>query len=395
MVKKNSLISFVFILCIFLFFQSNGIACTGFMMEKDGLVLTGHNKDWWSPDSYIRSYPAEESKFGRMYFEIPYPIVFSNSYNVLAGGMNDQGLFYESYVTPLLFASFELFKPPLFKTPVTYLMERCSTVAEVVDYIESHNLFFLNYLLGSGQVFVIDKTGDAAIIEGDEIIRKTQDFQICTNFLQSNPGLGNYPCWRYETAEEMLVNTTELSIPRFEEILNATQQEGFTQYSTICDLNNGIMKVYHFQDYEHPIEFDIHEETSMDEHSYYLPSLFEPASNQAPLKPETPIGPSNGKKDEQYIYQTNTTDPDNPPEEIYYKWEFSDGTQSYWLLNREPYGGKVAKTWEKQGTYTVRVKARDIYGKESPWSDPLEVSMPKTKICSMESLRFVIKQFRI
>ena len=57
-------------------------------------------------------------------------------------------------------------------------------------------------------------------------------------------------------------------------------------------------------------------------------------------------------------------------------------------LNNPPTIGAVLATnnvdttngnWTKKGTYEVRVKARDQYGAESEWSDPLIVSMPKIK----------------
>jgi hypothetical protein len=368
--------------CIVLFISMGGFsitsACTGFTAHDNNTVLTGHNKDWWSPDTMIRVYPADADSYGRIFFEIPYPHIFNSNYQVPAGGMNDQGLFYESYVTPMLFASFEPLKPPIFRNPVTYLMEKCATVEEVVDYIESHNLFFVNYLLCSGQVFVIDKTGDAAIIEGDEIIRINGNYQVCTNFLQSDPSLGNYPCWRYDTAVSMLENMTELSVFYFNEICNATHQEGFTQYSTICDLTNGIMHVYHFHDYSRSVVLDVNKETSKDAHMYYLPSLFEPDSNLPPFKPMMPQGPSNGVKKEEYIFETNTSDVDNDQTELYYMWDFGDGTQTNWLYNRAPYWGKARHTWNRPGTYFIKVKARDIYGKESNWSDALKFTVSKS-----------------
>jgi len=377
--KILSIIAIIFISSIF-FMSSLVNACSGFTAHNDSVVLTGHNKDWWSPDTNILVYPADAESYGRIFFEIPYPHIFNNNYQVLAGGMNDQGLFYESYVTPLLFASFELLKPPIFKSPVSYLMEKCATVEEVIDYIESHNLFFVNYLLCSGQVFVIDKTGDSAIIEGDEIIRKEGSFQVCTNFLHSHPELGNYPCWRYNNAVSMLENMTDLSVSYFNEILDATHQEGFTQYSTICDLTNGIIYLYHFHDYTRSVKINLQYEFSKDPHSYYLPALFEPDTNQAPLQPLKPIGPTEGVKKQEYIFETNTTDVDNDPTQLYYKWDFGDNYQTSWLYNRAPYYGKAIHSWAKPDTYLIKVKSRDIYGKESDWSEPLEITITRSRL---------------
>ena len=348
-------------------------ACSGFMAIKEEVVLVGHNKDWWSPDTTIHVYPAEEGSYARLFIEIPYPHIFNSDYMVLAGGINEQGLCYESFVTPFKLASFEWFKPLLFKYPVDHILQKYSTVDEVVDFIESHNLFFLNYILCSGQLFVVDKTGDAAIIEGDDIIRLSDDYMVCTNFLHSSPNLGGYPCWRYDTAVSLLQSMTALSVSYFNEILNTIHQEYYTQYSWIYEMNGGVLHLYHYYDYSNEIILDLKEEFQMSAHSYYLPSLFEPADNQAPEKPQMPQGPATGKRETPYWFDTNTTDSDNHPFELYYTWDWGDGTQTYWLLNRPPYWGAAQNSWKKKGVYEVKVKARDIYGKESPWSDSLQI----------------------
>ena len=36
--------------------------------------------------------------------------------------------------------------------------------------------------------------------------------------------------------------------------------------------------------------------------------------------------------------------------------------------------------WDVQGTYEIRVKAKDENGHMSTWSEPIEVTMPKNKI---------------
>ena len=98
-----------------------------------------------------------------------------------------------------------------------------------------------------------------------------------------------------------------------------------------------------------------------------------------PEKPARPQGAVNGKKDEQYTYSTSTIDPDG--DQIYYRWDWGDGTFSKWV---GPYDSgdtmSYAHSWYKNGNYNIRVKAKDVYGKESTWSDPLSVSMPKNKL---------------
>jgi len=65
---------------------------------------------------------------------------------------------------------------------------------------------------------------------------------------------------------------------------------------------------------------------------------------------------------------------------IYYLFDWGDGTYSGWVGPFE--SGKKAKIshiWNGKGTYNIRVKAKDIGGAQSEWSDIFEVSMPREK----------------
>jgi len=94
----------------------------------------------------------------------------------------------------------------------------------------------------------------------------------------------------------------------------------------------------------------------------------------APSKPSTPSGEENGKVRNEYTYESMTYDEDG--DMLYYIWDFGDGSS----VCMGPYqSGEKSYTnhsWAKRGSYEVKVKAKDIYGKESQWSDPLPVKMP-------------------
>jgi len=106
--------------------------------------------------------------------------------------------------------------------------------------------------------------------------------------------------------------------------------------------------------------------------------IINPGENHAPEKPETPQGPTSGNTGNSYTYTTSTTDPDG--DQVYYKFDWGDGTSSGWL---GPYdSGEEAQAnhiWANRGSYPVKVKARDVHDEESVWSDPLSVAMPKSK----------------
>jgi hypothetical protein len=107
------------------------------------------------------------------------------------------------------------------------------------------------------------------------------------------------------------------------------------------------------------------------------------ASNNAPNKPSTPNGTINGRAGNSYTYYTDATDPDG--DKLKYGWDKdSDGTVDIWDDNGGSYytSGVTISTsisWSSRGTYSLKVIAEDEHGAQSPWSDPLSVSMPKNK----------------
>ena len=93
-----------------------------------------------------------------------------------------------------------------------------------------------------------------------------------------------------------------------------------------------------------------------------------------PNTPSTPSGATTGYHCNSYTYSTSTTDPDG--DDVYYLFDWGDGTNSGWI---GPYSsGSSASadhTWSEPGTYEVKVKAKDTDDMESDWSSSLTVTM--------------------
>jgi len=121
-----------------------------------------------------------------------------------------------------------------------------------------------------------DATGDSAIIEPLTVLRKEGQYQVATNFYQSQPVPEYYTRNRYNTAVSMFENADFISVDLFREILDAVHQEGGspTVYSNIYDLKQRIIYLYHYYDYDHVVIINLGEELAKGEHSYDLPSLF-------------------------------------------------------------------------------------------------------------------------
>lgn len=92
-----------------------------------------------------------------------------------------------------------------------------------------------------------------------------------------------------------------------------------------------------------------------------------------PLSP-TITGPTTGTVNHEYPYTSTTTDPDG--DSVFYLIDWDDGTISDWL---GPYNSgascEATHTWTKKGTYTIKVKAKDIHDTESDWAI-LSVTLP-------------------
>lgn len=97
--------------------------------------------------------------------------------------------------------------------------------------------------------------------------------------------------------------------------------------------------------------------------------------NLPPQKPAKPTGKISGEPGNAYLYSTTTTDPDN--DGLYYLWDWGDGNFSEWVgPNTSGSTVTALKSWPVKGNYSIRVMAKDTAGHESPWSDPLDVTMP-------------------
>lgn len=105
--------------------------------------------------------------------------------------------------------------------------------------------------------------------------------------------------------------------------------------------------------------------------AYYVDetNVATPFDGNCPEVPERPDGPTEGVVGVEYTFSTSTTDFDG--DQVYYMWDWDDGTFSGWL---GPYdSGETVyanHSWIGERKYDVKVKAKDVYGAESDWSYP-------------------------
>jgi hypothetical protein len=249
-------------------------ACTAFMMSDGENVLVGNNEDSKIPYTRVWFIPAENGRYGRVYF----------GYDNWSpqGGMNDQGLFFDYFSVPKLEIK-QSREKPRFQGPFTDTMiAKCATVEDVLEMLGKYHLEWNP----KTQMFVVDRTGDSAIIEGETVVRNCDAYQVVTNFRLSRIPEDQRPCrapaWscsRYKKAEKMLLDSNRPTVAHFRKILQATHRSsynmiGTTQYSNIYDLTNGLVYVYFLHDFDNEIIFNLSEELKKGRHYCDLPSLF-------------------------------------------------------------------------------------------------------------------------
>jgi len=138
-----------------------------------------------------------------------------------------------------------------------------------------------------------------------------------------------------------------------------------------------------------PVKHDIVDLlTILQNHLFGDPSLQIADQSQPPMKPTSPLGPSEGTIRVEYDFTAVTTDPDN--DELYYLFDWGDDTMSDWIGPFES-GEKctASHTWNIKDTYQVKVRAKDINGVQSEWSDPLPIKIPKNKQINTPFLNFL------
>jgi len=257
--------NFIFILtCQLLLSVKPVYSCICIYAVQDSVVLVGNNEDWTNPFTKVWFYPSDNKNFGRVYFGFA---EYSQQ-----GGMNDQGLFIDGFATKFQKMT-KITKESYsgnYQVLLEQILSKCKDVGEAVKIFDAYYFPFLEHAM----IIIGDKEGKSAIIEGDTIIYKSGRYQVVTNFRQSNIyNLRESHCWRFAKADSMLKLNKNISMDLFKEILSATSQE-FTQYSNINDLKNGLIRLYHYYNFDSVVVINLKEELQKGEHSYDLPGLF-------------------------------------------------------------------------------------------------------------------------
>ena len=100
-------------------------------------------------------------------------------------------------------------------------------------------------------------------------------------------------------------------------------------------------------------------------------------TNNPPTTPSLPNGPTSGYISTSYTFSTTATDPEH--QDISYGWDINNDSITDQWTGPEHSGdtSTIINSWDTIGTYTLKVKAQDTLGKESPWSNTHTIVIKK------------------
>ena len=106
--------------------------------------------------------------------------------------------------------------------------------------------------------------------------------------------------------------------------------------------------------------------------------------------PEKPIlnGPSSGQKGVEYSFNVSTIDPEG--DSVFFLFDWYTEAETSWqgpYQSEEEYSAN--HIFSEDGTYMIKVKAKDTYDEESEWSEPLQIRMSRNKAINIPFLLFL------
>ena len=265
--------------------ENQNVGCTIFSISIGDTVFFGSNEDGTLPfeQMFISFVPPQkvpknfitpgETGYVDIYGQVYVGFVY-NDIHYVEGGMNDQGLCFDVTHIPMESVEGSADAKP-WNHPLGCswnVLWVCSTVEDIIEWYQIHDQLE-NW---NAQVQYCDVRGNAVVVAPFNgklhfIEMGEDDYLITTNFNRANVSshLYDYPCWRYDTASEMLeqIEAEEsLTVKACREILDATEFERSifddfcTLYSTIYDPVTTEIYLYFRNDFEIVVTFDLEEE---------------------------------------------------------------------------------------------------------------------------------------
>jgi tetratricopeptide (TPR) repeat protein len=269
MKMKLSLFYLTLLLAIIISIQTEEVySCSMFKITKYGVTMVGNNEDFYNPNTRIWFEQGNQNSFGAVFvgFDDFWP----------QGGMNEAGLVYDIFSMPYLSIKDTVGKKKLPDNFFKLILKTCSTVEEVKSEFKQVNLAGF---LENGLLLYVDKTGKYLIVVGDSLIIGNDQCYVQSNFNPSfikNLDYVFIPF--YQKGRKLLNERQDTSLNFCASVMDTMHQDWgemlSTLYTSIYNLNEGLIYIYYYHDYKNVIKFNLKEELKKGDHIIKIPELF-------------------------------------------------------------------------------------------------------------------------
>jgi hypothetical protein len=252
-------------------------ACSMYKITLYGKTFVGNNEDYWNPNTRVWFEKGNANGYGS---------VFVGLDNLFPqGGMNEKGLMFDGFSVNQRAIKRKVNKLTFYTDITKDVMRKCQNVDEVYNILLKYDLSPMN---GSMLLF-IDKIGNYLIIEADTMIKGRDDKYLLSNFCPSKtPVLDSVKIPFYQNGRKMLEAGVDTSLSYLTSLSDTLHQNwknlGGTLYTTIYDLNAGVVYLYLFHDYKHQVKLNLKEELEKGDRILEISSLFPPNKNYEKLR---------------------------------------------------------------------------------------------------------------
>ena len=153
---------FILILSALLLMPTSPRPCTFFMSTLDGITYFGNNEDFSDERTNIWFIPAEDGRFGYVYFS------YDNGWP--QGGMNERGLCFDGASTPRISLKFSPEKKRYRGYLPDKIMGECGTVEEVISVADRIVVMRAGRVVGETKPAETDMAGLARMMVGRDVV---------------------------------------------------------------------------------------------------------------------------------------------------------------------------------------------------------------------------------
>ncbi len=276
---------------LMLLINGSATACSMYKVTVNGKTIVGCNHDTWIATPRIW---FETRGYGACFAGAR----FDGSYGFAPqSGMNVHGLAFSRLVAPPT-KGIVTAEKKVIKSQTQFLkdvLHSCKTVAEAKVYIDrfDHSIFSNDVLI------YIDRSGKYLIVEPYSTTIDAVNKYVLANFCPSQvDDLSSIKQERYVNGMTFRKNkiATDIEFCRaLSDTMHVCREKigDGTLLTSIWNLNDGLMHLYFYHDYQHQRTFDIKKELARGDHILEVPKLFPPNAEFKQLEAfKTPLNSS-------------------------------------------------------------------------------------------------------